>query len=402
MKIAFVLNDLRLSGGVNVILQHSSRIASRGKDEVFLLVRESGDGDWAKPLIGQARILEEHQWGLYSFDVAIATYWETLLLLGHVQSLAYIWFCQLFEDRFFPDRNPNISTMQIAGSIPIPVLTEAHWLRDLIHSQNPGRAVKVVLNGVDKAIFNELDASIQRMEGFSVLIEGALDSIAKNTSFAIEGTLLSRCPTTVTHVGDRPYETHDSRYIFIQNGLSFEDMAHLYRSHHVQVKTPLAEGMFGPPLEGFHCGLPAIVTPVSGAEEYIEDEANALVVLWDDPRGLARAIDTLATDPKKWAKLQDGARRTAADWPAWDSQATQFRRAISELAKSSRLSRDDLAHLGQSIQFAHMMHWLAMRRLSDKDSGPRVMEELAFGPVKPNPSLARRVVRKLQSLWSRQ
>jgi hypothetical protein len=269
MKIAFVLNDLRLSGGVNVILQHASRMASTSSDEVFLLIRESIDDHWYESLVGEANIVPRADWQTDSYDIAIATYWETLLLLGDVTSKSYVWFCQLYEDRFFPDRNPSISTMQIAGSIPLPVVTEAHWLQDLLVSENPDRAVEVVLNGIDKDTFTESRPPHNPGQGFTVLVEGSLDAIAKNTAYALEGSLRSDKATGVTHVGNRPYETEDPRYHFIQSGLSFSEMADLYRSHHVQVKTPVAEGMFGPPLEGFHCGLPAIVTPVTGAEEYI-------------------------------------------------------------------------------------------------------------------------------------
>jgi len=397
MRIGFVLNDLRLSGGVNVVLQHASRIASRG-DEVFLLIREEIADGWYKPLLGNAVVVPPQHWKDGSYDIAVATYWETLLVLGEVNSKSYVWFCQLYEDRFFPDRNPSISSMQIAGSIPLPVITEAHWLQDLIISENQDRAVELVLNGVDKEVFTELSDSRDATDGFTVLIEGSLDALAKNTAFAIEGSLTSREATVITHVGTRPYETNDSRYHFMPSGLSFLEMAELYRRHHVQVKTPLAEGMFGPPLEGFHCGLPAIVTPVTGAEEYIEDGVNSIVVLWDDTAGLGRAIDSLASDPELWKTLQNGARETARSWPDWDSQSAVFRKSLLKVARTSKLTQADLGNLGRTIQFADMMHWLAMRRLSDKSAGPQTMEELMFGPPTNDTSNLGRAKRRLQSL----
>lgn len=395
MKIAFVLNDLRLSGGVNVVLQYASRLASSHRDEIFLLLREETTDDWWKPLVDNGVAILSEDWDKCEFDVAIATYWETLLLLGQVRAKAFLWFCQLYEDRFFPDRNPNISTMQIAGSIPLPVVTEAHWLKDLFLSENPDRHVEVVLNGVDKAIFSEEKSAHDPGSGFKVLIEGSLDAIAKNTAFAIRGSLRSRSATRVTHVGNRPLDTEDPRYHFIESGLSFNQMANLYRSHHVQVKTPLAEGMFGPPLEGFHCGLPAIVTPVTGAEEYIEDRVNALIVLWDDSPGLGQAIDTLATNEKLWRQLQNGARRTAESWPDWDSQTLRFRESIIRLSESSKLTQSDLGNLGRNIQFAGLIHWLAIRRLSDKSAGPRVMEQLLYGSRTSSENLLGKIKRKL-------
>ena len=397
MKVAFVMNDLRLSGGVNVILQHASRLAWNQGDNVFLFVRHSTDETWFHPIIRNLTIVPAHEWSDHSVDIAVATYWETLLDLGDVDARAYVWFCQLYEDRFFPDRNPSISTMQIAGSIPIPVITEAHWLRDLLMSENPDRTVEVVLNGVDKEVFSEDSGPHDPGDGFKILIEGSLDALAKNTVFAIEGSLQSRQATLITHIGNRPLITADPRYLFIQSGLTFQEMAELYRSHHVQVKTPIAEGMFGPPLEGFHCGLPAIVTPVTGADEYIQDQGNSLVVLWDDLAGVGNSIDLLANNRELWQKIQHGARKTAQSWPDWETQASLFRDALLRVAKASKLTRSDLGNLGRTIRFGDMMHWLAMRRLSDKSVEPKVTEEILFGQDTTNRSLLGRVMQRIAS-----
>lgn len=368
------MNDLRLSGGVNVILQHCRQLSQSPEISVALYLRDPTIQPWVGHLTENLRIVPREEWVHHPVDIAIATYWETLLHLGEVRATSYVWFCQLYEDRFFPDRNPSISTMQVAGSIPIPVVTEANWLKNLLLAENPDRRVEVVVNGIDKEVFF-LGEVVRRNNQFRVLIEGSIDAVAKNTEFAIQGSLLSKHATEITHIGNRPYETNDLRYKFLKNNLSFTDMASCYRSHHLQVKTPIAEGMFGPPLEGFHCGLPAIVTPVTGAEEYIVDGKNSLITLWDDPQGLARKIDQVASNEELWGLLQRGALETAEDWPDWATQGQKFHRALVEVAGASKLTQHDLANLGRTIGFADMMHWLAMRRLSDKSSGPRLLEE---------------------------
>ena len=121
-----------------------------------------------------------------------------------------------------------------------------------------------------------------------------------------------------------------------------------------------------------------------------------MVILWDDTAGVGRAIDSLAENHDLWKKLQKGARKTAELWPNWETQASLFRESLLRVAKTSKLTQSDLGNLGRTIQFADMMHWLAMRRLSDKSAGPRVMEELMFGASTPQDSLLTRVVRKLK------
>ncbi len=66
----------------------------------------------------------------------------------------------------------------------------------------------------------------------------------------------------------------------------------IYRSCDVLLKLSKVEGMFGPPLEMFHCGGTAITYDVTGSEEYLVSGRNSLVVPMDDEKAVAdsRAI----------------------------------------------------------------------------------------------------------------
>ena len=72
-----------------------------------------------------------------------------------------------------------------------------------------------------------------------------------------------------------------------------EEMSELYARSDVVLKMSSVEGMFGPPLEGFHRGATCVVTPVSGHEEYVEHGWNGLLTDWEDLRGTARQLDLL-------------------------------------------------------------------------------------------------------------
>ena len=73
--------------------------------------------------------------------------------------------------------------------------------------------------------------------------------------------------------------------------------AEIYRSCDVLVKLSYVEGMFGPPLEMFHCGGTAIVYDVTGHEEYIEDGKNAIVVKKDNEEEVVSWLKKLKCDP---------------------------------------------------------------------------------------------------------
>jgi glycosyltransferase involved in cell wall biosynthesis len=375
VRISFVLNDLALSGGTNVVLQYAHRLSVTHGHDVTLLVRDDTRHSWAKQLTSGVHLLSWPEGEGMHWDLAIATYWETVLHLGNVSADSYQWFCQSLEDRFFPDRNPAIASMQLALATPVPVITEASWIRDLLQFLNPEREVSLVRNGIHKDVFFAKD-SLSHPEGqIGVLVEGPLDSQMKNTEYALRSALRTEATAWVTHIGSSPFPTNDSRYRFVPSSLSFEEMADYYRAHHVILKTSRVEGMFGPPLEAFHCGTPAIVTPVTGAEEYIRDGLNALVVPWDDERALARALERLATQQGLWALLREGALETASGWPDWSTQAREFNEAVENPAPNSAPTQSDLRQHSDAIAFNDLMHWLAMRRLSDKTGGIRLVEE---------------------------
>ena len=88
-------------------------------------------------------------------------------------------------------------------------------------------------------------------------------------------------------------------------------MAELYADTDVVLKLSSVEGMFGPPLEGFHRGATCVVTPVTGHEEYVEHGYNGLLTDWDDLRGTARQLDLLARDRALLHFLRTNALETA-------------------------------------------------------------------------------------------
>jgi hypothetical protein len=105
--------------------------------------------------------------------------------------------------------------------------------------------------------------------------------------------------------------------------LSHREMAEVYEQTDVVLKLSSVEGMFGPPLEGFHRGATCVVTPVTGHEEYVEHGFNGLLCDWEDLRGTARQLDLLARDRELLHFLRCNALETARAWPSWE-QSSQF------------------------------------------------------------------------------
>jgi hypothetical protein len=105
-------------------------------------------------------------------------------------------------------------------------------------------------------------------------------------------------------------------------------MAQLYGDHDVLVKLSRLEGLALPPLEAMHVGVPSVLTPFTGSDDYARHGENALVVGFDDHRGTVAALDLLARHQELLRRLSAGALATAARWPDVRASAAAFGTAV--------------------------------------------------------------------------
>jgi len=167
-----------------------------------------------------------------------------------------------------------------------------------------------------------------------VMVEGSPSSWFKHVHDAIAAAGAMQEPHRLTVVcGDRA-ALGEVDADEILGPLSHRDMAEVYRRTDVVLKLSSVEGMFGPPLEGFHGGATCVVTPVTGHEEYVEHGWNGLLADWEDLRGTARQLDLLARDRELLHFLRCNALETARAWPSAD-QSSQFMAAALQAIRDA-------------------------------------------------------------------
>ena len=326
MKVAFLINDLQLSGGVGVVMQHARRLSEiEGWDVTLILVREEDEPSWHGyehlphlHLRSRSEAFAEH------YDVAIATWWETTFTLFELSAERYAYFVQSLEDRFYRYDEAERLGAGLTLDLPVTFITEARWIADTLAGLRPDAPVHLVRNGIDKDVFVPLErAPVNTAGPLRVLIEGSPGAWFKRVHAAIDAAAAMREPHHVTVVtGDRK-GLGEVVADEVVGPLSHPEMAELYGRTDVVLKLSSVEGMFGPPLEGFHRGATCVVTPVTGHEEYVEHGWNGLLTDWDDLLGTARQLDLLARDRELLHFLRTNALETARTWPSWD-QASQF------------------------------------------------------------------------------
>jgi glycosyltransferase involved in cell wall biosynthesis len=117
----------------------------------------------------------------------------------------------------------------------------------------------------------------------------------------------------------------------------------IFRSCDVLVKLTQVEGMYGPPLEMFHCGGTVITYDVTGSDEYVVNEFNGLVVRMDDVSAVTDALARLKLDPELVSKLKSGAESTAEKWLDWQLSSSRFLGLLTLIARRPAMNSLKLA-----------------------------------------------------------
>jgi glycosyltransferase involved in cell wall biosynthesis len=351
VRVAFLTQDLQLSGGVGVIVHHAINLARRGFDVDLVLTRASARVGWAYQGLERLRtvpLAEAREAGRY--DVALATWWETAYHLFELDAARHAWFVQSLEDRFYPYGSPQRVAAALALDLPVRFITEARWIAAALERMHPGEKVFLVRNGVAKDVFRPLERVPVAAPGpLRILIEGSAHVPFKGVAQALAATSAMSAPRHVTVVAPDGSGAAIPGADRIAGPLTQPQLADLYGDAHVLLKLSRVEGMFGPPLEAFHRGATCVVTPVTGHEEYVVHGENGLLTDWDDPSGTARALDLLATDRALLHRLRYGALATARSWPSWDQQGQVMASVLLALRREparpagslgARLARD--------------------------------------------------------------
>jgi hypothetical protein len=326
VNVAFVLNDLHLSGGVSTVIEHARRLTDRRGWRVALVQAHRAEGAaWQHQKLAGLPVLSLDAAGEERFDVAVATWWETTSSLFALSAHRYCYFVQSLEDRFYlPGQDADRLAAAVTYSLPVTFLTEARWIARALEEGRRGARCYYIRNGVDKHVFALPDQVDVRLDGpLRILIEGRMEVWFKGVGEALTAVDAMREPHHVTLVcpdtSGIPPEAADR----IVGPLTHTGMAQLYSQTDVVLKLSRVEGMFGPPLEGFHRGATCVVTPVTGHDEYIRHGWNGLVVDWDDPVGTGRQLDLLSRDRRLLHFLRTNALETARAWPS-SEQSSEF------------------------------------------------------------------------------
>jgi glycosyltransferase involved in cell wall biosynthesis len=335
VRVAFLTQDLQLSGGVGVIVEHASRLAVEHHFDVTLVhTGQREDREWRFRGLKDLHVLPLAEAAQRRYDVAVSTWWETARSLFQLPADRYASFVQSLEDRFYQPWEPERIAAAMSLDLPVRFITEARWIAQALDDLQPGTRALYVRNGIAKDVFRLPTEIVPALSGpLRIVIEGSRSIPFKGVDDALDAVRRMREPRHVTVVSPDGSADSGLDADLVLASLTPKQMAALYGESHVVLKLSRVEGMSGPPLEGFHRGATCVVTPVTGHDEYVVHGHNALVVDWDDPRGTARALDLLARDRERLQYLRVNALATARTWPSWHQQSMVMAAALRTIRR---------------------------------------------------------------------
>jgi hypothetical protein len=335
LKLCFLVGSADISGGSYVIFEHALYAQRAGHEVTIatLVPLTNMTTRWHSALDELTfTSFEDSQNEL--FDVVIATWWKTVFELPKFRFRHAAYFVQSIESRFYandPDANVTVLA-ELTYTIEMPIITIASWLQAFLAFEHQ-RPSLLALNGIDKEKYSiEGPVVSPRIPGkLRVLLEGPVDVDMKGVPDAIQACknadvdevwlLTSSAVKTVPGV-DRVFSR-------IPSSMTGE----IFRSCDVLVKLTQVEGMYGPPLEMFHCGGTVITYDVTGSDEYVINEFNGIIVPMDDVSAVTDALARLKRDPELVSKLKSGAESTAEKWLDWQLSSSRFLGLLTLIAR---------------------------------------------------------------------
>jgi glycosyltransferase involved in cell wall biosynthesis len=324
-KICFLVGSMALSGGTYVIIQHAVFLQKNGF-EITLAVQEAFTKEtlvWHDEA-NLLRCIPIQAAKPLHFDLVIATWWKTALELPDFSASRYAYFVQSIESRFYSsDEAPLRQLVDETYRLPVSYITEATWiqrhLRDHFHQE-----AALVRNGIRKDIY-KIDGTCiaERNPGKPrVLVEGHFGVPFKNTALAVRLAKEARAKDIWVLTGSNVSWLPGVSKVFSR--IPMVETPRIYRSCDILLKLSTVEGMFGPPLEIFHCGGTSVVFNVTGHDEYIVDGYNSRVVETGRLDQAVEKLKSLLQTPRELQQLKDGAKATAEKWHSWQESSARF------------------------------------------------------------------------------
>ncbi len=328
-RIVYVVNRLSLSGGMQIIVTQANLLYKRGYDVSIYSFDDYIPSEWLKievPVFSkQDTQIFPHL--LENVDVLIATHWSTALEVDRLNSKRKLYFIQSDERRFHLNRKFTenlINLISYTYTLDFEFYTEAKWIQKWLKNEFQKDAY-FVPNGFEADLFKPAEPEFKKSDKMRVLLEGPINFWLKNMNNAYKAVDGLDVEIWVVSGDGVPPESWKIDRFFEK--VSFTDMPKIYSSCDILVKMTLVEGFFGPPMEAMACGCCAVVSEVTGVEEYMIHNENSLISDFNDIDGVRKNVEKLINDSELRKKLIVNGKKVIHQW-TWENSIDQLEKVL--------------------------------------------------------------------------
>jgi glycosyltransferase involved in cell wall biosynthesis len=353
MRITFVVVVADLSGGFRVVATYAERLRQRGHEVLVMSCarRKPTLKDRLRALIKRRPVrltpenapthLDDTQVAhkklearrpptaddLPDADVIIATWWETAEWVWALPASkgVKVHFMQDYEVW----GNSPVHRVDATCVLPMPKVTPARWVKDLLEKEFGQTAVTCVPNAVDLAKFTAPPRGKQTVPTVGFTYTAFRN---KGTDITIEAIRLARQQRPELRVvafgatkplPELPLPSNTAYHPRAPE----QKLKELYGQCDAWLFGTRKEGFGLPILEAMACRTPVIGTPAGAAPELLEPGGGMMIPM-EAPRAMADAIlKVCSMHATEWRAMSDAAHATATRY-TWDDATDQFEAAL--------------------------------------------------------------------------
>jgi glycosyltransferase involved in cell wall biosynthesis len=314
MKIAYLLADTELAGGIRVAVAHGDVLTERGHD--VTLITTAGPLTWRESHAKWQHVASLEELDASRFDFVVGTFWTTLPLTHRLAGDKGVHFCQGYEGSFtgYQHLKPQIDA---AYALPLPKITvsphlvpicrefydDATYVGQIVDAtfyqpHRGGSGVpRVLLVGPAQADFKGIDVGYDAVRHARAL--GAnFDLIRVSQWIAAE---------------DEPAELASEFHV----ALNSTEMARLIASCDVFLGPSRKEEGFGlPAAEAMASGVPCVLSEIPSFLSWDARRDHALFAPEGDGQAMGEQLARLLDDASLRAQLAERGRTVVEQFRA--------------------------------------------------------------------------------------
>ena len=306
MKIAYLLEDTELAGGIRVAVAHGDALTARGHD--VTLITKGGPLTWRKSRAKWLHVPSFNEADVSSYDFVVGTFWKTLRQTLELAGDRGVHFCQGYEGSFtaYRDLLPQIEE---AYRLPLPKITVSPHLVPICKEFYDDAAY--VGQIVDDEFYQPNVASNARprvllvgpaqadFKGIDVGYDAVSRALELGASFDL--IRVSQWLPAESEPMDLASEFHVR--------ISTAEMAHLFATADVFLGPSLSQEGFGlPAAEALASGVPAVLSSIPSFLSWDSQHDYALFAPERDGAAMGEHLARLLSDSALRVRLAERGR----------------------------------------------------------------------------------------------